>query len=266
MSHDPNKARDLQSSSAVPHELAFPLLREEMMSRIREYGTEEHIPAKTQIFRAGQRDVNMFVIVKGTVKLYALDENNKQAATQHAREFTGELDLITARHTLANGFTETDCILIRVRRDELRRLFNSEGDLANLIVRAAIWRRIALIEEDVSGVVLLGNVKDAYTFQLQRFLTRNSYPHRLVKASGRLGIEGGCNSCDRLDSCLPAIIFPDGRILHRPTITELADELGLMEVLDEDTIYDVIVVGAGSSRFAAAVYSASEGVSVLVIE
>jgi thioredoxin reductase (NADPH) len=268
MSHDPNKARDLQSSRAVPHELAFPLLTEEMMSRIREYGTEEHIPAKTQIFRAGQREVNMFVIVKGTVKLYALDENNKRAlvATQHAREFTGELDLITARHTLANGFAETECVLIRVRRDELRRLFNSEEDLANLIVRAAIWRRIALIEEDVSGVVLLGDVKDAYTIQLQRFLTRNSYPHRVVKAAGRLEIEGGGNSCGRLDSCVPAIVFPDGRILHRPTIAELADELGLMEVLDEDTIYDIIVVGAGPAGLATAVYAASEGLSVLVIE
>jgi thioredoxin reductase (NADPH) len=210
----------------------------------------------------------MFVIVKGTVKVYALDENNKRAlvATQHAREFTGELDLITARHTLANGFTETDCVLIRVRRDQLRRLFNSEGDLANLIVRAAIWRRIALIEEEVSGVVLLGDAKDAYTIQLQRFLTRNSYPHRLVKAAGRLGIEGGCNSCSALDCCVPAIVFPNGRILHRPTIAELADELGLMEVLDEDTIYDVIVVGAGPGGLATAVYAASEGLSVLVIE
>jgi thioredoxin reductase (NADPH) len=268
MSRDPNKVRDLQASRAVPRDLAFPLLTEEMMSRIREYGSEENVPAKTQIFRAGQREVNMFVIIKGTVKVYALDENNKRAlvATQHAREFTGELDLITARHTLANGFTETDCVLIRVRRSELRRLFNAEGDLANLIVRAAIWRRIALIEENVSGVVLLGEVQDAHTIQLHRFLTRNSYPHRLVKAAGRLGPEDGCNEGGGMDCCVPAIVFPDGRVLHQPTIAELADELGLMEVLDEDKIYDIIVVGAGPAGLATAVYAASEGLSVLVIE
>lgn len=268
MSRHRDKARDLQASSSVPHELAFPLLTEEMMSRVREYGTEERIPAKTQIFRAGQREVDMFVIVKGTVKVYALDENNKRAliATKHAREFTGELDLITARHTLADGFTETDCVLIRVRRNELRRLFSSEGTLANLIVRAAIWRRLALIEGNVSGVVLLGDIKDAYTMQLHRFLTRNSYPHHFVKAAGKMGTEGRNNTCDAPDACLPAIVFPDGRILHRPTIAEVADDLGLMETLDNDTIYDVIVVGAGPAGLATAVYAASEGLSVLVIE
>jgi thioredoxin reductase (NADPH) len=268
VSHNPNKTRDLQASRAVPRELAFPLLTEKMMSLIREYGAEENVPAGTQIFRAGQREVNMWVIIKGTVKVYALDENNKRAlvATQHAREFTGELDLITARHTLANGFTETNCVLIRVRRNELRRLFNSEGDLANLIIRAAIWRRIALIEEDVSGVILLGDVKGAYTIQLHRFLTRNNYPHRLVTAEGRLGSEAESKKCSDSDCFAPAIVFPDGRILHRPTIAELADELGLMEVLDEHTIYDIIVVGAGPAGLAAAVYGASEGLSVLVIE
>ena len=268
MSRDPNKFRDLQASSAVPYEIAFPVLSEEMVSRIREYGEEERVPAKTQLFKAGQREVSMFVILKGTIKVYALDENNKHAlvATQHAREFTGELDLITARHTLANGFADTDCRLIRVRREGLRRLFASEGDLANLIIRAAIWRRLALIEEDVSGVTLLGDLKDAYTIKLHRFLTRNSYPHRLVKASGRLSIEGGCRACDGTNCCVPAVVFPDGRILHRPTIAELADELGLMEMLDERVVYDVIVVGGGPAGLATAVYGASEGLSILVIE
>jgi thioredoxin reductase (NADPH) len=268
MSLDPNKPRDLQASGAVPYEIAFPVLSEEMVSRIREYGEEERVPAKTQLFKAGQREVNMFVILKGTIKVYALDENNKHAlvATQHAREFTGELDLITARHTLANGFADTDCHLIRVEREGLRRLFASEGDLANLIIRAAIWRRLALIEEEVSGVTLLGDLKDSYTIQLHRFLTRNSYPHRLVKAAGRLNVEGGCRACDGSECCVPAVVFPDGHILYRPTIAELADELGLSEALDERTVYDVIVVGAGPAGLATAVYGASEGLSMLVIE
>jgi thioredoxin reductase (NADPH) len=268
MSHDPNKPRDLQASGAVPREIAFPVLSEEMVTRIREYGEIERVPAKTQLFRAGQREVNMFVILKGTIRVYALDENNKHAlvATQHAHEFTGELDLITARHTLANGFADSDCIVIRVGREGLRRLFSSEGDLANLIIRAAIWRRLALIEEDVSGLTLLGDLKDPHTLQLHRFLTRNSYPHRLVRAADRLNIEGGCHACDGTDCCIPAVVFPNGRILPRPSIAELADELGLMEVLDETAVYDVIVVGAGPAGLATAVYGASEGLSILVVE
>jgi thioredoxin reductase (NADPH) len=187
-------------------------------------------------------------------------------ATQHAHEFTGELDLITARHTLANGYADSDCIVIRVGREGLRRLFASEGDLANLIIRAAIWRRLALIEEDVSGLTLLGDLKDPYTIQLRRFLTRNSYPHRLVRAADRLNIEGGCRACDGRNCCIPAVVFPNGRILPRPSIAELADELGLMEILDERAVYDVIVVGAGPAGLATAVYGASEGLSILVVE
>ena len=210
----------------------------------------------------------MFVLLNGTIEVYAQDEHEqpKLVTTQHAGEFTGELDLISSRHTLANGFTATDCVLLRVSRPELRRLMRSEGDIANLIMQAAIWRRVGLLEGSVAGIVLLGSSTAADTIQLQRFLTRNSYPHRLLEPSDEPSVDAESEDPATPGATLPAVIFPDGRILRRPTIAKLADELGLMERLDPDITYDIAIVGAGPSGLATAVYGASEGLSILVIE
>jgi thioredoxin reductase (NADPH) len=111
----------------------------------------------------------------------------------------------------------------------------------------------------------MGHADDAETTEIQRFLVRNSYPHRIVEASAE---EASLPDDDLSDheSTLPAVILSDGRTLHRPTITQLADELGITELPDPEMIYDVTVVGAGPSGLAAAVYAASEGLCTIVIE
>ena len=134
----------------------------------------------------------------------------------------------------------------------------AEGDIANLITQATIWRRIGILGEATGGIVLMGHAGDAEMTQLQRFLIRNSYPHRIVEAP----VEEAALLDDGLsdfDPSLPAVVLSDGRTLYRPTIAELADELGITELPDPEMIYDVIVVGAGPAGLAAAVYAASEG-------
>jgi len=141
----------------------------------------------------------------------------------------------------------------------------AEGDIANLITSATIWRRIGILGETSSGIVLMGHAGDVETTQLQRFLIRNNYPHRIVEAPPE---EAALPEDDLSDHepMLPAVILSDGRTLHRPTITQLADELGITELPDPEMIYDVTVVGAGPSGLAAAVYAASEGLCTLVVE
>ena len=138
----------------------------------------------------------------------------------------------------------------------------SEGDIANLITSATIWRRIGILGEATAGIVLMGLTNDAETTEIQRFLVRNSYPHRIVEAPAEQVLLSEHDLSD-YESTLPAVILSDGRTLQRPTITQLADELGITELPDPDMIYDV---GAGPSGLAAAVYAASEGLCTLVIE
>ena len=99
----------------------------------------------------------------------------------------------------------------------------------------------------------------------KRFLIRNSYPHRIVEKPAEEASPPDDELSDH-ESTLPAVILSDGRTLLRPTITQLADELGITELPDPAMIYDVTVVGAGPSGLAAAVYAASEGLCTIVIE
>jgi len=137
----------------------------------------------------------------------------------------------------------------------------SEGDIANIIVSAAIWRRIGIVADATGGVVLRGFAGNPDLIHLQRFFVRNYYPHRIEEIPKDDERGKGAVSSE-----LPAVVLPDGRILARPSITDLADELGITEPTDPHTIYDVAVIGAGPSGLAAAVYAASDGLSTIVIE
>ena len=248
-------------------DMAFPPLTDEMIERLRGYGTEETFAPETALFTRGEREVDMFVVLEGELEIYGQDDKNerKLLATLGERQFTGELDLLSTRRTIVDGCTLTQCVLLRVPRAELQRLMRSEGDIANLIMQATIWRRLGIIE-DSSGIVLLGHSSAAETISLQRFLTRNAYPFRLLEPTAEQSANAGAEHNSGEEYLLPAVILPGGKVLHRPTVAELADELGLTERLDPNATYDITVVGAGPSGLAAAVYGASEGLSTLVIE
>jgi thioredoxin reductase (NADPH) len=263
---------DSSNSSAwnVPEfrpDLAFPKLTGEMVERLRAYGREETFPANVPLFTHGERQVDMFVVLDGNVEICLPAENgeSKIIANHQRFDFSGELNLLNSQGSLVDARTITESRLLRISRNELQRLMRQEGDIANLITQATIWRRIGIIGEANGGIVLMGHAGDAETTELQRFLLRNSYPHRIVEASAEKATQPDDYVSDR-DSTLPAVILSDGRTLHRPTITQLADELGITELPDPGMIYDVVVVGAGPSGLAAAVYAASEGLCTIVVE
>jgi thioredoxin reductase (NADPH) len=263
---------DSSNSSAwnVPEfrpDLAFPKLTEEMVERLRAYGREETFPANVPLVTHGERQVDMFVVLDGNVEICLPAENgeSKIIANHQRFDFSGELNLLNSQGSLVDARTITESRLLRISRNELQRLMRQEGDIANLITQATIWRRIGIIGEANGGIVLMGHAGDAETTELQRFLLRNSYPHRIVEASAEEATQPDDYVSDR-DSSLPAVILSDGRTLHRPTITQLADELGITELPDPGMIYDVVVVGAGPSGLAAAVYAASEGLCTIVVE
>src|ERR1035437_1663556 len=126
----PNKA------SAFRPEMAFPFLTEEMILRLEGYGKRERIPEGVSLWARGQREVDMFVVLEGVVEVYFQGEGEESIvlATLRERQFSGELDLLNSRQTLADGCTASNCLLLRIPRSELRRLMRSEGDIANLIM------------------------------------------------------------------------------------------------------------------------------------
>ena len=248
-------------------DLAFPKLTEEMVERLSSYGREETFPTDVPLFTRGARQVDMFVVLDGAVdvSLPAANGEFKVIAHHQRFDFSGELNLLTSQGSLVEARTVKASRLLRIPRNELQRLMRAEGDIANLITSATIWRRIGILGEETSGVVLMGHANDAVTTEIQRFLVRNNYPYRIVEVPvEEVSLPDDDPSED--ESTLPAVILSDGRTLHRPTITQLADELGITELPDPEMIYDVTVVGAGPSGLAAAVYAASEGLCTIVVE
>ena len=252
-------------------DLAFQTLTEDMVARMRAYGHAESFAANVVLFTYGERKVDMFVVLEGEVNtsLPAAIGLGKVIAHHQSLAFLGELNLLNSQGSLVEARTSTECCLLRISRDELQRLMRCEGDIANLIASATVWRRIGIIGEETGGVTLHGHGGDAETAELQRFLIRNNYPHRLAETqeSELLGKNDSFDGSQQIaKGKFPAVTVYDGRTLHRPTIPELADELGITELPDPELIYDVAVVGAGPSGLAAAVYAASEGLCTIVIE
>jgi thioredoxin reductase (NADPH) len=268
---EPNEGHDAQLTETNPTEeikadfrrdLAFPRLTEEMFQRLIPYGREEAFPADAILYTHGDRQIDLFVVLEGgiDISLPVASGGTKVFARHRKLDFSGEFNLLNSQGAVVQARTIGESRLLRISRKELQRLMRSEGDIANLVVQAAIWRRIGIVGEASSGVVLRGRADDAEMTSLQRFFVRNIYPHRIVE----LPAEAHDATAD--ESLLPTVTLSSGRVLSRPTITQLADELGITELPDPEMTYDVAVVGAGPAGLAAAVYAASEGLCTLVIE
>src|ERR1700735_50885 len=250
------------STADFRRDLAFPKLTEEMIGRLSPYAREEVFPADAILYTYGDRQTDMFVVLEGGIDItFPVASGGTMVFARHRKlDFSGEFNLLNSQGAVVEARTISQSRLLRISRKELKRLMRGEGDIANLIVQATIWRRIGIVAEASAGVVLRGRADDAELISLQRFFVRNIYPHRIVELPSEAGGTAGG------DPLLPAVILSDGRVLTRPAISALADELGITELPDSEMTYDVAVVGAGPAGLAAAVYAASEGLSTLVIE
>jgi thioredoxin reductase (NADPH) len=246
----------------------FPQLDDEMIGRVSVFGREESPAPGTLLFERGQRHVDFFLILEGSVEVLEHDLEGVPHVLRliGERQFTGELTLFSERQALASARAGTRTRVVRVRRADFRRLISSEPDIGEIIMRAFILRRVALIRHSSAGVELVGPGRGGETLRIQRFMQRNGYPYRLLDTDSDPDASEFLSGCGLSAEELPAVVLPGKVILRNPGNSELADALGLVEALEPDRIYDVAVVGAGPAGLAAAVYAASEGLSTIVVE
>lgn len=249
-------------------EQTFPVLGEEMAARVAGFGKEETLPKGASLFERGQRGVDFFLVLEGSVEIFDFDEAQKpNVFTVHgARQFTGELDLFNDREILVSGRTGADSRVVRIKRPDFRRLVTAEPDIAEIVMRALILRRVGLIRHGQGGVTVLGPAHGGDTLRIERFLTRNAYPHRLIDTEKDAGAKSFLDCFHLTDAELPVVVHSGCRVLRNPETSALADALGLTETIDPNQVYDLAVVGAGPAGLAAAVYGASEGLATIVIE
>jgi len=249
----------------------FPVLDAAQIATAQRFASdvERTFAAGETVFDIGEHNAPVWLILSGSIVVVRRDGlgHEKPITTQTAGQFTGEVSQLAGRASLAAGTAGPEgCTALPLDAAHLRALVIGSADLGEIVMRALILRRVGLIEGGASGSVLVGRPGEANLTRLQGFLTRNGYPNTLLDADDdaegraivqRLGIH--------LDD-LPLMVCPNGTVLKRPSDSEAAICLGMTPDLDPDTVYDVAVVGAGPAGLATAVYAASEGLSVLVLD
>jgi thioredoxin reductase (NADPH) len=247
----------------------FPKLTETQLETVKRFTDQ---PARSFgpgqfLFQVGDRSVPAWFLLQGTVELFGNDalEGHTVLRTLESGHFTGELHQLTDRPALAGAVAGPDgCTAIPLDAVHLRALIVGSAELGELIMRAFILRRVGLMERGV-GPVLLGRAGSSELLRLQSFLRRNTYPHLVLDCAS----ERGRQMIEALQlpaQDLPLLICACGRVLKRPTNEEAGAWLGITPTLKADEIYDVAVIGAGPAGLATAVYAASEGLSVLVLD
>ncbi len=249
----------------------FPVLTATQIETARRFASGEPRrfgPGET-MFDVGERNVPAWLILEGTIDIARRDGLNHEQAivTEGPGQFIGEVSQLSGRAALASGRAGPEgCLALPFDAPHLRALMIGSADVGEIIMRALILRRVALIESGGAGSVLIGRPGSADLVRLQGFLARNGYPFTVLDASvddeGRAVVERLAVSPEDL----PLMLCPNGTVLKRPTNAEAGVCLGITPELDPSTVYDVAVVGAGPAGLATAVYAASEGLSVLVLD
>jgi thioredoxin reductase (NADPH) len=264
---EPVIAADLPSGFAGRVHQLFPVLTEPELARVSRFGTVHVYARGAPLFTAGERAPGMFFVLKGVLAISQRDGRGHVApiVRQERGQFSGEIALLSDRHSLTDGVAEEDVEALLVPPAQLRALIVAEADLGERIVRALILRRVGLLQSAASGPVLIGQPGSAELLRLQNFLRRNDQPHQVVDAAvdGEATVlheQYGATQGDVIVLC------PNGTALLNPAEAVLARALGMVDSIEHNELYDVAVVGAGPAGLATAVYAASEGLRVVVLD
>ena len=258
---------EVLGSLASRRDQMFPRLPDADIARIRRFGTLRRYARGERLFAAGEPAPGMFVIVKGTVVISQRDGlgHVSPITSQGPGQFVGEIAQLTGRHALIDTHAEEDVEALLVPPSQLRALIIAEAALGERIVRALILRRVGLIEAGASGPVLLGEPQSSEVLRLQTFLKRNGYPHQVIDATdcetaAEMRVRYGAAEGSVL------VVCPNGSVLLDPSEEALGRCLGMLDLAAHDELVDVIVAGAGPAGLATAVYAASEGLRVIVLD
>jgi thioredoxin reductase (NADPH) len=249
----------------------FPVLSPAQIETAKRFasGEPQRFAPGELIFDVGERHAPAWLVLDGSIEASRHDGRGHELpiAVEGAGQFSGEVSQLAGRPSLATGRAgPAGAIAVPFDAAHLRALVISSAELGEIVMRAFILRRVALIEAGGSGSVLIGRPGTLELVRLEGFLTRNGYPVTVLDATA----DGeGRDLVERLgvrNDELPLMLCPNGTVLRRPAEIQAAACLGITPELDPEKIYDVAVVGAGPAGLATAVYAASEGLSVLVID
>ena len=259
---DPSLAATVSNPERV-----FPTLTPEQIARIATHGRRRSTTRGEVLVEVGERVVPFFVVVTGEVEALGPSETAETLIVRlQAGQFTGEATMISGRRALARLRVSESGDVIQIDREQVLALIQTDAELSEILMRAFILRRIAFIARDLGDVVVIGSTHSSGTLRVKEFLTRNGHPFH------SLDLDRDRDAQELLDRFhvsvddVPVVVCRGDAVLRNPTNAQIADCLGFNEEIDRSRVSDVVIVGAGPAGLAAAVYAASEGLDVLVLE
>ncbi|HEY0766170.1 MAG TPA: FAD-dependent oxidoreductase [Pyrinomonadaceae bacterium] len=245
----------------------FPVLSPEQQARVLTHGRVRKVSTGEILIALNQQPSGIFVVVAGKLEIVRVSDDREEVlAVCGPGMFTGELNLLSGRRSLARIRAAQPSELIEIEREALVNLVQTDSELSDVFLRAFILRRLELVTRGAGDLLLIGSSNSLDTFRIKEFLTRNYQPFSYIDLERDAAVQELLDRFQLSISDLPVLICRRSQVLRNPSNQEVAKCLGFNESIDREHVRDVIVVGAGPAGLAAAVYGASEGLDVLVVE
>ena len=245
----------------------FPALSPAQLARIEVHGSSRPVAPGEILFHAGATGAPFVVIRSGTIDVVGTAATSgTPIVTLGPGQFTGEMNLVAGRPTLVTARAREAGEIIALDRDEVVKLVQTDSELSEILMRAFILRRVGLIAQGEGGLVLLGSNHSAGTLRVKEFLTRNGNPYKYIDLDQDAEAQALLDRFRVTPADVPVLIGCGELVLRNPGNPQIAECLGLNEAIDPAQVHDLLIIGAGPAGLAAAVYGASEGLDVLVVE
>jgi thioredoxin reductase (NADPH) len=245
----------------------FPKLTEAQIARVRAHGRVRPIRQGEILVEQGAHNVPFWVVVSGELEIVRPAGDTETLITTHGPgHFTGEVAMLSGRRALVRIRVSQSGELIELEREKMLALVQTDAELSEIIMRAFILRRVELAKKGWGDVALIGSTHSAGTLRIKEFLTRNGHPYMYLDLDQDADAQTFLDHFHVSTSDVPVVICGCKTVLRNPSNEEIADSLGFNDAIDQTQVRDLVIVGAGPAGLAAAVYGASEGLDVLVLE
>ena len=248
-------------------EQMFATLSAAQIARLTRVGRRRDVVAGEIVYDEGDTSPDFFVVLSGELAIVRLVDGKEITITlERAGQFTGEVNMLTGRPSLVRARMVLPGQLLVLSPESLRKIVQSDAELSELMMRAFILRRVGLIAQGGGDTVLIGSSHSAATLRIREFLGRSGQPYTYVDLEKDKTVQALLDRFEVRAGDIPVLICCDELVLKSPSNEEIARSLGFNHELDPGAVRDVVIVGAGPAWLAAAVYAASEGLDVLVLE
>ena len=257
----------LQPTAASPQDQIFPTLTSAQVARIAAHGRRRRVDSGEVLVEVGDTSVPLCVVISGALHVLRPTIDGETLVVVHRHgQFSGEANMISGRRSLVRLRVSEPGEVVQLDREPFLRLVQTDAELGEILMRAFILRRVELVARGLGDVVVIGSTHCAGTLRVKEFLTRNGHPHAYIDLDSDADAQELLDRFHITADDVPVLICRGETVLRNPTNQAIAACLGFNEAIDQTQVRDLVIVGGGPAGLAAAVYGASEGLDVLVLE